>query len=34
MSTDNGATFGPVLKLATTTTIDEAGEGEEPEEGE
>ena len=34
MSTDNGATFGPALKLATNGTIGEAVEGEEPEEEE
>ena len=29
MSTDNGATFGPVLTLATNGTLGEASEGEE-----
>lgn len=28
ISTDNGATFGPVIRLATNGTIGEAGEGE------
>jgi hypothetical protein len=32
VSTDNGATFGPILRLATNGTIGEAAE--EPEEGE
>jgi hypothetical protein len=32
VSTDNGGTFGPLLKLATNGTIGE--EGETPEEGE
>ena len=34
VSTDNGATFGPTLMLATNGTIGEAAEEEEPEEGE
>ena len=28
ISTDNGATFGPLLKLATNGTLGEASEGE------
>jgi hypothetical protein len=34
ISTDNGATFGPTLMLATNGTLVEAVEEEEPEEGE
>jgi hypothetical protein len=34
ISTDNGATFGPTLNLATNGTIGEAAGEEEPEEGE
>ena len=34
VSNDNGATFGPILRLAPNGTIGEAGEEEEQEEGE
>ena len=33
VSTDNGATFGPMLTLAQNGTIGEAVKGKEPEEG-